>query len=303
MNRGLLAIAATFVAGLAPASAASAASTYGLTAEGDPRLTFPTTALASEFQTWWTCRPDQACSTTAYTGGELLPGPVPRGTSFVADGSFTQTPVAVRSPLWQGRVAAVTPPSLAGSATPGGTVRAVPAGWSGGWGDEASTAVVLACPAATRTDCEYLADSQGRTSGTVERTVYAKHVGWSLYAVEYRTAREDPAPMFVHGPGVRPAASALVAVSAPVTVKVEEPSFEVTLEDRVAGTRTGVTVGRVRCAARCVVELAVGKERRKRTVRRSATLRIPRRLAAGRYAVSVKIDGEAAASGRVRVSR
>ena len=212
----------------------------------------------------------------------------------------------------------VSPPGIDGDLRVGGGARATPAAWSGGWGDEFSSAFVYACPAIGRTDCELL----DPVYATPARPLLERHAGWYVYAVESRRARdrdpfiiEDPVPA---GPSTLPTARPLVAVSAPagpvaglpetttVTI-VEQGRPCVTLRERAFRRGARVTVAQLTCPARCTVGLSVSDGRRtiRRTLKVSGTapLSIVRgsRLRAGLLRVRVSVDGREIASGRVRL--
>lgn len=251
---------------------------WGLTATGDP-LGLREAVDPERPPQWWTCPPGEACRHVA-VGTSFAPGETVRGASFRTGRSSTWIE-DVASPLWLGRVAATLPPALEGVAAPGGTVKLLPASWTGGWVSGVSTSAILACPSPSRTDCEVLPAG----------AVLAKHRGWFLYAVEVRGSKDvPPAPVSA----TRPERSALVAVSAPVgPVAAAPPRSDVTLRARASRAAGRVTVGRVTCAQRCRVELAVGSVRRTFSVRGTERLsvagsRLPR---TGRVKTTVTVDG------------
>ena len=281
-----------------PASAQASTPEWQLTPMGDPLL-LRTSDRPGTDPAWWTCPPADACRWVT-SGERLEPGLSVRGTIFESQSNVRGQP-DVRSPMWLGRVGAAVVPALEGAAVPGKSVRPVAAGWTGGWGDEHSVTVVLACPTPSRTDCEYLTNAGGQTAWG-DRQVLPQHLGRYLYAVEYRFARSVPAPVLpAPGPVTRPAPSALVAVSPPAgPVAAEPPSASVTLRTRALRVGKQVTVGKVSCSARCSVEVTAGTARRTFSVRGSQrlTLAVPR---SGRPMVRVSVDGLRLASARVRL--
>jgi hypothetical protein len=257
----------------APAHATTAR--WQLTPAGDPLL-----VIAPEFAeyepsltTWFGCGPAAACR---YAGSarSIAAGETAQGTIFEFETNVNL--IFERSPVWRGRVAAVSPPALTGSATPGGTVKVTPASWRGGWGDELSASILLAC----RTTCEPFAAGQ----------VLPQHLGATLYAVEYRVAKDAPA---FTPPATRPEPSALVSVSAPVTVAAVPNDVTVELNPRAVRGK----VGRVSCD--CRVELSVGTVKRTFTVRKRAALTV-KGVRRGRHKVAVKVDGVKLANRTVR---
>jgi hypothetical protein len=261
---------------------------WGLTAAGDP-LGLREAVDPERPPQWWTCPPGDACRHVA-NGTSFAPGETARGASFRTGRTSTWIE-DVASPLWLGRVAATLPPALEGVAAPGGTVKLLPASWTGGWGSDVSTSAILACPSPARTDCEVLPAG----------AVLGKHRGWSLFAVEARGSRDMPP-----GPigAVRPEPSALVSVSAPAgPVADAPPKVDVTLRARAQRSRGRVDVGRVLCAQRCRVELTVGSVRRSFSIRGSSRLSITasRVARSGRANMTVDVNGLRLVSGRVRL--
>ena len=203
-----------------------------------------------------------------------------------------------RSPVWRGRVAAAVAPALVGAATPGESVRPLPAGWTGGWGDERSVTVVLACPSLkSRGDCEHLTSADGQAAAG-NRQVLPRHRGRYLFAVEYRLSRDAPSPAL---PDTRPAASATVAVSPPAgPVEAEPPSASVSLRKRALRAGGRLVVGDVTCERRCSVVLTAGATRHTFSVRGSRRLTLAP-SASGRPLVRVSVDGLRLASSRVKL--
>ena len=115
--------------------------------------------------------------------------------------------------MWMGRVAARNHPRVTGSLRVGQRLRPTAALWSGGWADDRSTLALVACPESAKATCEYLTTADGAVTGPGGRTLLAKHRAWRVYAVDYRTPADGPAPALRAGPAPRPVASALVAGS------------------------------------------------------------------------------------------
>jgi hypothetical protein len=269
-----------------PAAAQAAPPRWGLTASGDPLLERDALSgrTVAPWMEWWACPPQQGCRIISEDAVRLEPGETARGTVFESVGWDTN----VRGPMWLGRVTAARPVRLAGDPTPGGTVRVSRAGWTGGWGNEASDTVVLACPSLANANCEAL------TGPLTE-----KHRGWYLYAVEWR---RSPAAAPVPVSTARPAPSALVSVSVPVGPVGNDA--DVLVSNRGARTVRRVTVGRVTCQG-CRVELRVASVRRTFTVRGTRALSVPASNVrdAGRVRVTVTVDGLQLVSRRVRLAR
>jgi hypothetical protein len=274
----LLVTAFIFLLAAAPAHASRGR--WQLTPSGDPLLAM-SPDLDATFEgadAWWfACGPGAPCGYAGF-GHSKEPGETPAGTvyefEFAVPGYLFE-----RSPVWQGRVAAVSPPALTGSAVPGGTVKVTPARWRGGWGDELSASILLAC----RTACHPVPDGK----------VLAKDLGATLYAVEYRVAKDAPA---FAPPATVPASSALVSVSAPVTVAADAKDVTVDLYTRaVRGS-----VGQVWCEEDCRVALAVGSRKRTFKVHKHATLKVLG-VRPGRHKVAVKVDGVEITKGTVRL--
>ena len=207
-----------------------------------------------------------------------------------------------RSPVWLGRVTATVAPGLEGAAVPGQSIRPLAATWTGGWGDERSVTVVLACPSPSRTDCEYLTNAGGQTAWG-DRQVLAQHAGRYLYAVEYRTAGVVKEPALpAPGAVARPAPSALVAVSPPAgPVAADPPAASVSSArparsaPREAGHgRHGVLLG----------PLHGGRDRRRvpaQVLRPWLAAADAQGAPSGRPLVRVTVDGLRLASARVRL--
>jgi hypothetical protein len=194
---------------LAAAPSAHAAVKWELTPAGDPRGAIDEISFASD---WWTCPPAEQCRKAAVANA-FEPGASARGTFFEVDYmdyDSSDWSSYRRSPMWLGRVTARNHPRVIGSLRAGQSVGPVGALWSGGWADDVTTTVMVACPASARAQCEYLTGPHGEVTGTGPRRLQEKHVGWSVYAVQYR---ERAARVVAAGVAPRPVASALVGVS------------------------------------------------------------------------------------------
>jgi hypothetical protein len=198
----------------APSVAHASAVSWGFTTAGDPRLAYAGDTLYAAGTPWWVCPPGEQCRQFAIAP-EAEPGATPRGSFFEADVfelSATQLTTFERSPQWLGRVTARNHPRVTGWLRAGQTVRPVAALWSGGWADDVTTTTIVACPASTRAQCEYLTGPNGETTGDAPRKLQDKHSGWYLYAVQQHARTAVPVAA---GVAPRPVASALVAVSTP----------------------------------------------------------------------------------------
>lgn len=305
-----------------PTAAHASDGRWQLTPTGDPVLWISqihyVRMQAPGHPEWRICPPNEACRPIGGTENWVEPGETAPGTVFESDFIDATGTKTERSPAWQGRVALVAPPGIAGDLRVGGSARPTPASWSGGWGDELGTPLVYACPGIGRTNCELLAGSGGfSVYGTGERALLDRHAGWYVYAIEYRSARDrDPmgplASPLPPGPAPLPAASALLAVSepagpvaAPQTIAEQGPI--VTLRRSAVRRGARVTVARLFCAARCAVKLSVSDGRR--TLRRTLHVRgsVPlsilhgKRLRPSLLRVRVSVDGRQVAAGRVRL--
>ena len=200
----LIALALLFAA---PFAAQASDGPWGLTPAGDPLLTASPDSSAQATQ-WWACPPADQCRIVA-GDARFEPGATARGTVFEVNLTWPFE----RSPMWMGRVAALNHPRLLGTLRTGQKVWPVGALWVGGWVDDMTTSVVVACPASQRAQCEYLNGPGAATTGSGPRELLAKYVGWYVYAIQYRTPHDSAAPSFPAGPAPRPVASALVAVS------------------------------------------------------------------------------------------
>ena len=188
---------------------------------GDPALSVQwVPAQAADDPQWRSCPPGAACAPIGNGERAVSPGETGPGTVFESD-IAPRRGATERRPVWQGRVTAQAAPEVQGELAAGANVRPAAGRWTGGWGDEVSTNVVVACPALTGPGCEFLPDAGATTNtGFADRPLGARHAGWYVYAVEWRTAR-DTNPFVLASippPGettFRPEQSQLVASSAP----------------------------------------------------------------------------------------
>jgi hypothetical protein len=139
---------------------------------------------------WSTCPADgSSCIPLTSPMDALLPGQTPAGTTFKASFTRTGKTSTVRTPPWQGTVAATTPPTLEGTPVVGATVVPHAGGWSGGWGTDFDGLQVVACPTQVATDCELIAAQGllpiGNALGSA--TLDERYVGWYLFAFDART--------------------------------------------------------------------------------------------------------------------
>jgi hypothetical protein len=105
---------------------------------GDPLLAANSVPYGRKGTTHWYACPAQATCTPvapreAY---ELVPGPTAAGTRFELTLDSRGHRTEAFSHPWLGRVTAVSPPVLSGTAAVGATVSASAATWTGGWGGE-----------------------------------------------------------------------------------------------------------------------------------------------------------------------
>ncbi len=314
---------------IAAAPAQASLGRWGLDPQtGDPYLSVqwvPETFAADP--AWRVCPPGEACRAIGAGERTAKPGETAPGTVFESDLTTPTGPTTEGSPVWQGRLTSLAPPGVQGELRTGENVSPVAARWSGGWGDEVITNALIACPGLSGPGCEYLVNRAGTWNfGLGDRPLGARLAGWYVYAVEWRSPRDqnpflEALPPPPGAPTARPEPSALSAVSPPAgpiatpasvtkpetPVNLAEPS--VVIRKRALRSDRRVTVARVRCAQRCKVGLRVSDGRRVLTrtlhVTGSAPLTIVRgeRLRAGLLRVSVAVDGRPAVSGRVRLKR
>jgi hypothetical protein len=236
------------------------------------------------------------------------PGPTAAGTTFEAvfmDGGVETT---LRTPEWNGRATAVTPPAGTGQLRVGSTLQLSKGSWSGGWagpGGDFSLLEFVLCREPTGGDC------------WIPGELTQRWAGWSAFVVEYRyrvgtvfaDGAVDPRPT-TWRPGGAPTLNAATLlgtvccvppVQAPLAV-TPAPSTAPTATIRARAVRSHgrLLVGNVTCALRCAVRLTVSGGGRTvvRTlgVQGKASLTVP--LRHGKLKVSVLADGKPIASGR-----
>lgn len=314
---------------------ATAQAYWELTPDGHPRISTGR-VLPSDLDLT-VCPPDgSACTPVPWTQdpihvGVYEPGETPVGTTFVvtrrADG------VTERSPAWKGRLVATTPPSISGSASTTNHVAPVPATWSGGWGDERSAPVLVACTSPQGTDCVYLppaAQCAAPCTTTPSQAAFAPShngpaalppvlAGHHLMAVEQRQPADQrgfPARTLVQqlwSLNHRFAALArddwsVTSASAPITIgptiiePVLPPVKTAKLRERALRSQGKLTVGQISCVPSCKVSVKVsggGKKAATKTfvVRGTQKITIPVRR--GQLTVRVHVDGKLLANGKV----
>lgn len=229
---------------LLPAAAAAQAPTVEttLTPDGHPQLTAGN-GSAGAAPRWRACAPD--CGAVVAEGQSFAPGPTAAGTTFeVTTTSADGTTATGRSPVWRGRVAAGTPPTVTGEPRIGRAVSVAPGAWTGGWGDEFSVPGLRACRTPEATDCRQVAPRG--SYGVAERSIVADvdpaFAGWYLGATEHRYGRGTAFPAIAMLPPplgtpaerrpVAPVASATVALG-PLVGPV--PAARAGTPPRVAG--------------------------------------------------------------------
>ena len=142
---------------------------------------------------WWICRPGAECALAPSADGWLKAGPVPSGTTFEARAVAQGVAYAVRSPVWNGPLTAVTRPTLKGRLAVGQKVRPVGAHWTGGWdrAGDGSFMHVEACRTARARGCETLSAQGGDYPGSGAPPVIARrYAGWYLYALDVRYSKD-----------------------------------------------------------------------------------------------------------------
>jgi hypothetical protein len=143
---------------------------------------------------WWICRPGAACAPAPSADGWLQAGPVPAGTTFEARADHEGVAYAVRSPVWNGPLTAVTRPSLKGRPVVGQKLRPVGAHWTGGWGrpGDSSFMHVEACRTAKAGGCETLSAQGGDYPRSGAPPVLGRrYVGWFLFALDVRYSKDS----------------------------------------------------------------------------------------------------------------
>lgn len=174
--------------------------------DGNPQLVAnPSPDGTKGSVSWAICLPGAAACNPAGSEQVLEPGPQPAGTVFEASVDYQGSVTTDRSPAWGGRVTATARPVLAGRAVVGRRVRARPARWTGGWGDESDLLLVQACRTKTARHCVILA----------RRGIARRYRGWYVFAVDRRLPAQ--AAFATAQPGLRPAPT--VVFSAPHRVR------------------------------------------------------------------------------------
>jgi hypothetical protein len=303
------------LAAVVPSSAAASPTgpEVSIDETGDPRLW----AGPASFEvpvSWRRCT-ESGCVRLSQATAVLRPGLTPAGTHFEL--TFTPrwggSPMTWASPTWLGRQTPIESPALVGNPLVGEPVSARAGTFSGGWTGHGVGARVLHCATAAGEHCETLTGTDGALVGPA-------HVGKYLFVESRRSGPYSTVPPLIedleppaayrslagpYGPiSAPPAPPAPVGQPAPPPAA---PRSGATLRARVLRERGRLVVGRVRCEARCKVDLRVSDGRR--TVKRSFTtqgstaLRVGKALRRGRLTVTVTIDGKPAAFGKVRHGR
>lgn len=229
---------------------------------GDPLLVAnfsPDGSLATPH--WSICRPDAGGRCTAAAKNQVLrPGPEPAGTRFLATARYAGRTYSA-AVTWNGRVQALTLPSLGGIPREGGVVDPLPGQWNGGWGGEFDQLGVEACATASGTRCRMLGGGElGCPDNSSPTPLRGWFTGWYLFALDARLPRDGACagtgyianadlPLWRIGPTVTRSA-ALGQITGP-----PRPSVKILRRGVVAhGT---LYVARLRCPTRCTVLLEV----------------------------------------------
>ncbi|MDA0164671.1 hypothetical protein OM076_30670 [Solirubrobacter ginsenosidimutans] len=209
---------------------------------------------------------------------------------------------AVRTPPWLGPYVVTAPPAVAGVPAVGGTLSAVLAEVSGGWGapwGPFSGGSLAVCRSPQATDCQVLGE------GSAPVLISERWTGWYAFAttgfVSGQSHPTDSIP--VYAKGVYPYAveslqpSARRAVSAPAGPIATATA---TIRDRALRREHRLSVARVTCPLPCSAQFKVsggGEKAYTQTVAVTglAALTIPPRH--GKLRVRVTVDGKLLASG------
>jgi hypothetical protein len=247
----------------------------------------------------------------------LEPGETAAGTVFEFEYDDGQV---LRTSPWLGRATSVTPPTLSGSATVGGTVRGVAGTWSGGWEPEVlssgvtfgdfSKLTLVACSAPAGGECWVLGQDGAKDTPLSERWA-----GWYLHVAEARHGRDTvfALPGLTYPHRISPFPSRGVeAHSAPVQIPAAPPAPiaavvtpkppTVTLRSRALRTKGRISVGRVTCAVPCRVTVKVsggGKKAYTTTFVATGLKAITAPVRRGKLTVRVTVDGNLVKSGRM----
>lgn len=243
------------------------------TADGSPRLTTADALYAAPGKlAWKVCAPD--CGPVVSSKDEYEPGPTAAGTTFELTRTVDGRTTVSRSPVWQGQVAQLTPPSITGSAVPGGTVTATVGTWSGGWPTDRSELELRACPKPSpltkrdEEDCVAMNERAADRPGSVSITLGAAYTGRYVGAVE---AREDAArfePSFDFGPfdpafasGSPSLSTARFIAASPLVGPIPAPTAaqEPTMRwaKRLTRRKGKLTLGTMTCPIRCGFTVSV----------------------------------------------
>jgi hypothetical protein len=142
---------------------------------------------------WSICLPDSGgpCTPAATKDHALEPGPEPAGTRFVATASYAGRTYSA-AVTWQGRVQAVSAPTLGGTPREGGVVDPLPARWTGGWDGDLDQLGVEACATARGTRCRMLGGGElGCPDRTSRPRLRGWFTGWYLFALDARLSTES----------------------------------------------------------------------------------------------------------------
>ena len=261
-------------------------------------------------RTWEVCSPALTdCapiqSDDPYEGlntGATGPGVVFRATS--GDGSVGL------SPLWNGRVSPLTPPSLEGPVRANERVTPRPGTWQGGWQDEGDFFQLAACRTPQGTGCTTLTDSHypgscPETSAVLDPAFIGDYLRVADQrrgtGPHYELMYASRSPYAARGGIWEASAVTSVAVvgriaapTGPRTAKCGAPPL-----DDISIASSGVA--KVQCGLGCHAVLIAGRAGRHARVtrtlarRQTASLRLSRssliRLGAGRARMTLKIDG------------
>jgi hypothetical protein len=255
------------------------------------------------------------------TSAFFNPGNTAPGTVFQATLTYRGKTSVARTAVWKGRVHAVSPPTLAGSAHFHAVVVPHRAVWAGGWAglpqpemdgaaggppnvDELN---VAACRTPTGQHCVNLT-AQGRTTAFSHRPPVIDNwfTGWYLFAFDERIALPEIIAEPGYGtPSIIPVVKvdATHARSLPLGPVTGPPSPRVAILHRAIARAGRVLVARVGCAVRCVVSISVSDayaaSEARATVIEAALLCVPaRRLGHGGLDVRVQVGAGPEITGR-----
>lgn len=226
---------------------------------------------------WQVCAPDLSNCRPFATGGDVATTGAPSGVVFFWASGVSRAGGGWLSPIWNGNVTSLSPPSVGGTVRANELVTPVPGRWQGGWATDRDAMQLSACANPAGSDCITLTDSSypGSCAGG-SAVLDPVFVGLYLRVADRRFAADttvafgavtSPYGQEAWAPGAITSVAVVGRIGPPLhprTAKCGPPPL-------VRATISASAIARVRCGLGCRTSLVAKRAGRK--VRRARTLR------------------------------